>query len=158
MRGVADPYPDPGAIRALDEPATDWARAHRHMFLREDLPTREQLEQALVDGAQAVGAQDVQLLRSGDWSVVGASRDWFTCRRFPLPEDEAFQRAFGFPELGANSVTGEFLVGAFATRALVGDGRGVRPVKGTASADPAVVELVARHPQWTRVVAFLMKS
>ncbi len=147
---------EPQGLRILTEPAVQWARSHPAYFLREDEPIREQIEQQLILGAQAVGASDVELIRCEAWSVLGSTHDWFRGRRFPLDDDTAFEQARAFPELGANAVPGEFVAGAFANGVLVADVNGVRLIRNGIAPTDAVLEVFRRHPHWTRAVAIAL--
>ena len=128
--------------------ATAWVRANAGRFFRYGEFNSVEAACRLVAEALAAGAQDVEVLRVGQWHVVSSTSDWL-----PSPADtDAFRGLVPFPEGGQNATRSEFLLTVFAKSVVVHTPGNATAITGEVD-DDVVAALNARGR--ARSVAFL---
>jgi hypothetical protein len=133
-----------------------FVRAHPEVFFPRGV-TGHELVGALVQEAVVLGAKDVGAVVLLDWHVVGADLDWFATGRILSDDDDLFDRILALPELGANEMRAEVLVGALAADAITLTSDESRVVCGMCDVLQELRKLL-HDRRWQRMVAFRLPT
>jgi hypothetical protein len=136
-------------------------REHPGMYIAVDSrPLAARLLLRLIIDAVALNVSDLSVERCGQWVLLGSSTDWLHLGQFQFDSPlELFRRAVAFPELGTNSVRGEVVVRALASKVVVYGSEGLEFLEpyGVADTDPVIGDACKRMNK-RRVVGFVVDA
>ena len=128
-------------------------RSHRDTYLPASGDISIYLAQRLSADAMVLGANEVDVVRSGDWWSVAADIDWLA-KPCPCAVEKLFNQVIPFPETGPNAMRSEILLTAFARDVITSDERGMKVIKGESALGQEI--LASNSREWARVVKFRM--
>lgn len=122
-------------IEWLDD-SVEFIRSRPDMFLRGEFNPSD-MAGRLAGDALILGALHVTITRGDMWHIISADNDWLSAHP-PVEPREAFFQIVRFPEAGDNSMRGEVLLTAFASKVISASPHDRFVVKGSIEMDDAI--------------------
>ena len=119
----------------LDDPVES-IRSHPDMYLRGGF-NASSMAGRLAGDALMLGALHVTITRSDMWHIISADNDWLSAHP-PVEPRETFFQIVRFPEAGVNSMRGEILLTAFASKVISASSHNRFVVKGSVEMNDAI--------------------
>ena len=126
-------------------------RSHPEMYFPEGRIGGGYLAGRLVGDVVTGVIGETFAVRTGDWWIVASETDWMSDSHGRSVQS-FFECVVPFPEGGQNAMRSEALISARARDVVTSDGTNECIIKGRG--DSFLTQLIRRHPQWRRCVAF----
>lgn len=127
------------------------------LFFGDSEPSPEIISSEISQGAKTLGAQNVNIIRSGDWSFVVSDKDWFYLGKFPDKSESIFEAPWGFPEMGQNCCRYEVMSRIYSCQTITWQKGEIETIKGEPLTASMLTELLAGYEKYERGIGFRFK-